>query len=583
MATKKYLDEDGLVQYTGKVKKAINDASYTHGVTDIDGTTTAPSVDNTVNATANQRNAAFTKNGSSDSFPYYDTTYGNAVAGSKDGLMSRSDKTKLDGIATGAEVNVQSDWNQTTTTADDYIKNKPVVNRVKHNKEQGADALPVLMSHSSSPTNGADLEAGFNSNITFKPSTNELVISGAGGVTVTDGAGLQTSISPGGLSLPSSAKPTLSSTAATTSAAQKLSVTVGGQTSSAVSLNVAESGKYGVVKVDTELSTTSTNTITNAAVSTALNTKADSDDLASVDSGSEGAALIGYTTENTENVTVKDAIDEIYEIIGGGGGGGDSIIDRVEALEDGENLIQGTNVTLTKDTTNHTVTIAAADEKVSQSSDTSTALAIPLLLASGSTPTSPAGAKYNSNLSFKPSTNELKLKASAAGVSITFKDGQITFTNAGMYASIDATNYSGTAAQATADGSGNNIVNTYATKAALDALSNKWTGQFVVLRNSGDTQTMYAALKRIIAAEEEGQEPAAADIALFDFGYIYLIANDIVSEDNIFDEYIKVAGSQDSAMGYYMEKIGTTDAGVDVVSLTPAEINTIWSTTAAAS
>lgn len=36
-----------------------------------------------------------------------------------------SEKTKLAGIASGAEVNVQSDWNQTTTTADDYIKNKP--------------------------------------------------------------------------------------------------------------------------------------------------------------------------------------------------------------------------------------------------------------------------------------------------------------------------------------------------------------------------------------------------------------------------------------------------------------------------
>ena len=34
-------------------------------------------------------------------------------------------KTKLDGIATGAEVNVQSDWNQTNTSADDFIKNKP--------------------------------------------------------------------------------------------------------------------------------------------------------------------------------------------------------------------------------------------------------------------------------------------------------------------------------------------------------------------------------------------------------------------------------------------------------------------------
>ena len=37
------------------------------------------------------------------------------------------EKNKLAGIAAGAEVNVQSDWNQTTTTADDYIKNKPTI------------------------------------------------------------------------------------------------------------------------------------------------------------------------------------------------------------------------------------------------------------------------------------------------------------------------------------------------------------------------------------------------------------------------------------------------------------------------
>ena len=33
--------------------------------------------------------------------------------------------TKLNGIAEGAEVNVQADWNQTDSTADDFIKNKP--------------------------------------------------------------------------------------------------------------------------------------------------------------------------------------------------------------------------------------------------------------------------------------------------------------------------------------------------------------------------------------------------------------------------------------------------------------------------
>lgn len=44
-----------------------------------------------------------------------------------DGLMSALDKQKLDGIASGAEVNVQSDWNQSVNTADDYIKNKPTI------------------------------------------------------------------------------------------------------------------------------------------------------------------------------------------------------------------------------------------------------------------------------------------------------------------------------------------------------------------------------------------------------------------------------------------------------------------------
>lgn len=55
-----------------------------------------------------------------------DTTYSDATT-SAHGLMSASDKTKLNGIATGAEVNVQSDWDQTDTSADDYIKNKPTI------------------------------------------------------------------------------------------------------------------------------------------------------------------------------------------------------------------------------------------------------------------------------------------------------------------------------------------------------------------------------------------------------------------------------------------------------------------------
>ena len=53
----------------------------------------------------------------------YETAIGVATF-DKNGLMSSSDKTKLDGVESGAQVNVQADWNQSDTTAKDYIKNK---------------------------------------------------------------------------------------------------------------------------------------------------------------------------------------------------------------------------------------------------------------------------------------------------------------------------------------------------------------------------------------------------------------------------------------------------------------------------
>lgn len=44
-----------------------------------------------------------------------------------DNNYTTAEKTKLSGIAAGAEVNVQPDWSQTDTDADDYIKNKPTL------------------------------------------------------------------------------------------------------------------------------------------------------------------------------------------------------------------------------------------------------------------------------------------------------------------------------------------------------------------------------------------------------------------------------------------------------------------------
>jgi len=51
----------------------------------------------------------------------------NHTSGTINAVFSQTEKTKLSGIAFGAEVNVQPDWNQMSSSADDYIKNKPTI------------------------------------------------------------------------------------------------------------------------------------------------------------------------------------------------------------------------------------------------------------------------------------------------------------------------------------------------------------------------------------------------------------------------------------------------------------------------
>ena len=41
--------------------------------------------------------------------------------------FTQVEKDKLGGIPAGAEVNVQSDWNQTNTGDDSFIRNKPTI------------------------------------------------------------------------------------------------------------------------------------------------------------------------------------------------------------------------------------------------------------------------------------------------------------------------------------------------------------------------------------------------------------------------------------------------------------------------
>ena len=50
---------------------------------------------------------------------------GTSTTAYTEGLMSGEDKEKLSQIAPGAQVNVQSDWEESNTASDAYIKNKP--------------------------------------------------------------------------------------------------------------------------------------------------------------------------------------------------------------------------------------------------------------------------------------------------------------------------------------------------------------------------------------------------------------------------------------------------------------------------
>lgn len=87
---------------------------------------------------------------------------------SSSGLMSSSDKTKLNGIEAGAEVNVQSDWNQSDSTADDYIKNKPSIPTVNN------ATLTIQKNGTTVETFTANSSTNKTANITVPTKTSDL-------------------------------------------------------------------------------------------------------------------------------------------------------------------------------------------------------------------------------------------------------------------------------------------------------------------------------------------------------------------------------------------------------------------------
>ncbi len=121
----------GLAQILNKPTLAT--VATTGAYSDLTGKPTIPTVSDakiTIKQTG-KADQTFTLNGSAATISLNDTTY-SAATTTAAGLMSASDKTKLDGIASGAEANVQSDWSVTDTGSDAYIKNKPTIPTVDY-------------------------------------------------------------------------------------------------------------------------------------------------------------------------------------------------------------------------------------------------------------------------------------------------------------------------------------------------------------------------------------------------------------------------------------------------------------------
>ena len=88
--------------------------------------------------------------------------------------FTAADETKLDGIATGAEVNVQADWTETDTASDSYIANKPTIPTVPGNATTAAAGL--MSSADKTKLDGIESGAEVNVNADWNANSGDALI-----------------------------------------------------------------------------------------------------------------------------------------------------------------------------------------------------------------------------------------------------------------------------------------------------------------------------------------------------------------------------------------------------------------------
>ena len=298
MADKKYLDYDGLLYFWQKIK-----ARFDGAISSISGDGSSTTI-------------TFTKvDGTTGTFVTKDTTYSEAST-SAAGLMSAADKTKLNGIATGAnKTTVDSSLSSTSTNP---VQNK-VINTALAAKAPLAS--PALTGTPTAPTAAAGTNttqiattafvkaavdasaSGLNIFKTVKVGSTNIVADSATD-TLTLEAGDNITLTPDA----TNDKVTITATDTTYSAAT---------TSAAGLMSAADKEKLDGIAtgankttVDSSLSSSSTNPVQNKVINTALGNKAN---LASPTfTGTPKAPTAAAGTNTTQLATtafVKNAVD----------------------------------------------------------------------------------------------------------------------------------------------------------------------------------------------------------------------------------------------------------------------------------
>ena len=263
-----------------------------------------------------------------------------------------TEKNKLSGIASGAEVNVQSDWSVTDTSSDAYIKNKPTIpsavtestvsewgftkNTGTYSKPSGGIPKSDLTSDVQASLGKADTALQSHQDISGKQdklvsgtnikTINNTSILGSGNISITGNSGTITGVSANGTSIATSGVANIPSASTSVYGVTKL-------TSSTSSTSTTLAATASAVKSAYDLANSYKGTVTSVKLNgTTYSHTSGIIDLGTISGGSSNANVqavetgdtiddvtVNYATTSYVNGLIGDINSVLESIINGGG------------------------------------------------------------------------------------------------------------------------------------------------------------------------------------------------------------------------------------------------------------------------